>query len=117
MIQLKSPSLLLLIPLCSPSYRCPCTAGAARPVTGAGGEAAGATWRGACGDDCSPSPVCGLGIKDDHYIKKRGWSIDSIKDVIKRPHTTRKAFNKSTGNQATVYYNKQGDYETTQLKS
>jgi hypothetical protein len=31
-------------------------------------------------------------------------------DVIKRPHTTRKAFNKSTGNQATVYYNKQGDY-------
>lgn len=31
-------------------------------------------------------------------------------DVIKRPHTTRKAFSKSTGNQATVYYNKQGDY-------
>ena len=63
------------------------------------------------------SKFSGLGIKDERYIKKRGWSIDSIKDVIKRPHTTRKAFNKSTGNQATVYYNKQGDYETTQLKS
>ena len=56
------------------------------------------------------SKLSGLGTKNERYIKKRGWSIDSIKDVIQHPHTTRKAFNKSTGSEATVYYNKQGDY-------
>ena len=56
------------------------------------------------------SKLSGLGTKNERYIKKRGWSIDSIKDVIQHPHTIRKAFNKSTGSEATVYYNKQGDY-------
>jgi hypothetical protein len=31
-------------------------------------------------------------------------------DVVKKPYTTREAINKATGNPATAYYNKAGDY-------
>ena len=54
--------------------------------------------------------VEGLGSKTEGYIAKRGWTMDTMNDVVGNPYTTREAFNKATGNSATVYYNKVGDY-------
>lgn len=51
-----------------------------------------------------------LGSKSESYIAKRGWTWDSMQDVVKKPYTTREAVNKATGNTATAYYNKAGDY-------
>lgn len=51
-----------------------------------------------------------LGSKSESYIVKRGWTLDTIQEVVNNPYTTREAVNKATGNAATAYYNKAGDY-------
>ncbi|EAG4184192.1 transposase [Listeria monocytogenes] len=48
--------------------------------------------------------------KVNNQMKKRGWSEESVKSVVDHPHTTRKSGNKSTGNDATVFYDKDGSY-------
>ncbi|MBC1362812.1 hypothetical protein HB797_00950 [Listeria welshimeri] len=48
--------------------------------------------------------------KVNNQIKKRGWSEESVKSVVDHPHTTRKSVNKATGNDATVFYDKDGSY-------
>lgn len=52
----------------------------------------------------------GFGSKTESYIAKRGWTWDSMKEVVNKPYTTSEAVNKATGNAATAYYNKAGDY-------
>lgn len=52
----------------------------------------------------------GFGSKTESYIAKRGWTWDSMKEVVNMPYTTSEAVNKATGNAATAYYNKAGDY-------
>ena len=54
--------------------------------------------------------IQGLGSKTEGYIAKRGWTMDTMNKVVGKPYTTREAFNKATGNAATAYYNKAGDY-------
>jgi len=56
------------------------------------------------------STLKSLGNKTEQYVTKRGWTWDSMDDVVKKPYTTREAINKATGNPATAYYNKAGDY-------
>ncbi|ENM8316164.1 transposase [Listeria monocytogenes] len=48
--------------------------------------------------------------KVNNQMKKRGWSEESVKSVVDHPHTTRKSVNKATGNDATVFYDKDGSY-------
>ncbi|EAG9230996.1 T7SS effector LXG polymorphic toxin [Listeria monocytogenes] len=48
--------------------------------------------------------------KVNNQMKKRGWSEESVKSVVDHPHTTRKSGNKATGNDATVFYDKDGSY-------
>lgn len=48
--------------------------------------------------------------KVNNQMKKRGWSEESVKDVVDHPHSTRKSVNKATGNGATVFYDKDGSY-------
>ncbi|EAG9432584.1 transposase [Listeria monocytogenes] len=48
--------------------------------------------------------------KVNNQMKKRGWSEESVKSVVDYPHTTRKSGNKATGNDATVFYDKDGSY-------
>ncbi|OLQ22440.1 hypothetical protein AJQ09_11525 [Listeria seeligeri] len=48
--------------------------------------------------------------KVNNQMKKRGWSEESVKDVVDYPHSTRKSVNKATGNGATVFYDKDGSY-------
>ena len=56
------------------------------------------------------SKIQGLGQKTESYVSKRGWSTDSMEEVANDPYRTSEAFNKVTGNKATAYYNKAGDY-------
>ncbi|MBF2441423.1 transposase [Listeria innocua] len=48
--------------------------------------------------------------KVNNQMKKRGWSEESVKSVVDHPHTTRKSGNKATGNDTTVFYDKDGSY-------
>ncbi|EHY61833.1 putative transposase [Listeria monocytogenes FSL J1-208] len=48
--------------------------------------------------------------KVNNQMKKHGWSEESVKSVVDHPHTTRKSGNKATGNDATVFYDKDGSY-------
>ncbi|MBC2186119.1 transposase [Listeria sp. FSL L7-0253] len=48
--------------------------------------------------------------KVNNQMKKRGWGEESVKSVVDHPHTTRKSGNKATGNDATVFYDKDGSY-------
>ena len=43
-------------------------------------------------------------------ISSRGWNNDSIANTINNPFTTRAATNRTTGNAATAFYNKNGSY-------
>ncbi|EUJ57920.1 hypothetical protein MCOL2_08556 [Listeria fleischmannii FSL S10-1203] len=43
-------------------------------------------------------------------MKKRGWTQASVKKLTNNPYTTRKSTNKATGNSATAYYDKKGNY-------
>jgi len=43
-------------------------------------------------------------------MSARGWTESSVRDVISNPHTTRVSTNLSTGNSATVYYNRAGGH-------
>ena len=54
--------------------------------------------------------LSGYGAKSESYLTKRGWTWNSAQDVVGNPYTTREAVNKATGNSATVFYNKSGDY-------
>jgi len=56
------------------------------------------------------SRLRGYGDKSERYLNKRGWTWDSARDVVDNPYTTRAATNKATGNPATAYYNRAGDY-------
>ena len=48
--------------------------------------------------------------KLNSQMNQRGWTEKSVKNTIHSPYTTRTSTNMSTGNPATVYYNKQGGY-------
>lgn len=48
--------------------------------------------------------------KWQNEMNKRGWTTDSIGDLINNHHTTRVSTNKATGHSATVYYDKKGAY-------
>ncbi|MCL2078185.1 MAG: hypothetical protein FWH08_07270 [Oscillospiraceae bacterium] len=48
--------------------------------------------------------------KISKQMSSRGWTSSTMDRVIQNPHTTRVAINKATGNNATAYYNKAGDY-------
>ena len=63
-----------------------------------------------CKGKGTSSTLKSLGNKTEQYVTKRGWTWDSMDDVVKKPYTTREAINKATGNPATTYYNKAGDY-------
>ena len=52
----------------------------------------------------------GFGSKTEAYITKRGWTWDSMIAVVNKPYITSEATNKLTGNAATAYYTKVGDY-------
>lgn len=54
--------------------------------------------------------ISGLGAKNSSYLSRRGWTLDSINEVYSNPYTTRTAFDKATGQSATAYYNRAGDY-------
>ena len=56
------------------------------------------------------SVLTNYGDKSDSYLSKRGWTWDSAQDVVKNRYTTSAATNKVTGNPATAYFNKAGDY-------
>ena len=43
-------------------------------------------------------------------MQRRGWSIQSVRNTVDNPYTTRISTNKATGNSATVFYNKNGSY-------
>lgn len=45
-----------------------------------------------------------------NQLKQRGWTKESINDLVNNPYTTRKSINQATGNKATVYYTKDGNY-------
>ena len=45
-----------------------------------------------------------------NQMTQRGWTQDSVRHTIDNPHTTRNATNRATGNQATVFYNKDGSH-------
>jgi RHS repeat-associated protein len=47
-------------------------------------------------------------IKND--ITNRGWTTESIHNLVNHPYTTRNATNKATNNAATAYFNKDGTY-------
>lgn len=51
-----------------------------------------------------------LGSKSEQYISKRGWAWDSMQGVVKNSYTTPEAVSKATGNAATAFYTKAGDY-------
>jgi len=54
--------------------------------------------------------LTGYGLKPEQYLNNRKWTWDSAQDVVRNPYTTRNALDKATGNPATAYYNKAGDY-------
>ena len=80
------------------------TYGGADDAAGAADDVAGAASKG------TSKTIQGLGSKTEGYIAKRGWTMDTMNKVVGKPYTTREAFNKATGNAATAYYNKAGDY-------
>lgn len=45
-----------------------------------------------------------------NQLSKRGWSQNSIDDLVNNPYTTREAINKATGNKATAYFREDGHY-------
>ncbi len=45
-----------------------------------------------------------------NQMQNRGWTEDLIKDTVDNPYTIRESINKATGNEATVFYTKQGSY-------
>lgn len=51
-----------------------------------------------------------IGEKINRQLAKRGWTLEKIKQTLDRPFTTRTSKNKANGNEATVYYNKDGSY-------
>ena len=48
--------------------------------------------------------------KLESQMTQRGWTESTVKDVVSSPYTIRDSKNLSTGNPATVYYNKSGGY-------
>jgi hypothetical protein len=54
--------------------------------------------------------VQSLGNKTESYVAKRGWTWDSMNEVVGNSYTTREALNKAYDNAATAYYNQVGDY-------
>lgn len=51
-----------------------------------------------------------IGSKISKQLLERGWTKLEIIKLIEKPHTTRKAFNRITGNKATAYFTKDGYY-------
>jgi hypothetical protein len=45
-----------------------------------------------------------------NQLESRGWSKESIDEVVNNPFTTRESVNKATGNSATAYYRQDGHY-------
>lgn len=45
-----------------------------------------------------------------NQITRRGWSQDTIDELVNNPYTTREAVNKATGNKATAYFRRDGHY-------
>ena len=58
--------------------------------------------------------VFGSGAKSAQKLQRqmdmRGWTNSSVQETYKVPFTTRDTINRATGNQATVFYNKDGSY-------
>lgn len=48
--------------------------------------------------------------KLNRQMEQRGWSEKTVKDIADKPHTTRKSINRANGNEATVFYDKDGSY-------
>lgn len=46
----------------------------------------------------------------EKQFTERGWNKNSIQSTVDNPYTTRKATNRTTGNDATAYFNKDGSY-------
>ena len=45
-----------------------------------------------------------------NQLRGRGWTEDSVRETVQSAHTTRAATNKSNGNSATAYYNRDGSH-------
>jgi len=45
-----------------------------------------------------------------NQLSRRGWSQNSVDNLVNNPHTTRESINKATGNKATAYFRKNGHY-------
>lgn len=43
-------------------------------------------------------------------MEQRGWTQDSVRDVVNNPYTTRESQNLATRNKATAYYDRNGNY-------
>jgi len=48
--------------------------------------------------------------KLESQMSQRGWTVDSVKNTVDKPYTTRVSTNLATGNSATVSYQKNGAY-------
>ncbi len=49
-------------------------------------------------------------VRWNNQIIKRGWTKNSINKTLKEPFATRTSVNRATGNNATVFYSKDGSY-------
>jgi hypothetical protein len=48
--------------------------------------------------------------KKFNQLSQRGWSNDTIEELVSNPYIKRTSTNRATGNSATVYYRKDGHY-------
>ena len=46
----------------------------------------------------------------NNQMENRGWTTDSVKDVIDNPYITRTSTDLATGNQSTAFYTQDGAY-------